>query len=62
MLRNSIKVTIKYNCIDFDEPRIVNLITYGVVSASKNSKPVTSTGCLRRKVSKNSSEKSHDSQ
>ena len=31
MLRNSIKVTIKYNCIDFDEPRIENQITYGVL-------------------------------
>ena len=38
MLRNSIKVTIKYNCIDFDEPRIVNLITYGVVSAQQKFK------------------------
>ena len=33
MLSNSIRVTISYNCIDFDEPRIANQITYGVVGA-----------------------------
>ena len=38
MLRNSTKVPIKYNSIDFDERQIANQITSGVVGGEQKLK------------------------